>query len=36
MYEVNVYSNLKSGRKAQAKEIMQTIDEKCQRWVLLD
>lgn len=28
MYEVNVYSNLKSGRKAQAKEIMQTIDEK--------
>jgi hypothetical protein len=28
MYEVNVYSNLKSGRKAQAKEIMQEIDEK--------
>lgn len=28
MYEVNVYSNLKIGRKAQAKEIMQTIDEK--------
>lgn len=28
MYEVNVYSNLKSGRKTQAKEIMQEIDEK--------
>lgn len=28
MYEVNVYSNLKSGRKAQAKAIMQTIDGK--------
>lgn len=28
MYEVNVYSNLKSGRKAQAKAIMQKIDEK--------
>lgn len=28
MYEVNVYSNLKSGRKAQAKAIMQTIDDK--------
>lgn len=28
MYDVNVYSNLKSGRKAQAKAIMQKIDEK--------
>ncbi len=28
MYEVNVYSNLKSGRKTQAKEIMQEIDKK--------
>lgn len=28
MFEANVYSNLVSGRKSQAKEIMQTIDEK--------
>lgn len=28
MFEANVYSNLASGRKSQAKEIMQTIDEK--------
>lgn len=27
MYDVNVYSNLSSGRKEQAKEIMQTTDE---------
>lgn len=26
MYDVNVYSNLSAGRKAQAKEIMQTVD----------
>lgn len=26
MYEVNVYSNLRSGKKEQAKQIMQTID----------
>lgn len=28
MFEANVYSNLVSGRKSQAKEIMQTIDER--------
>lgn len=31
MYDVNVYSNLASGRKAQAKEIMWVIDEKMQQ-----
>lgn len=30
MYDVNVYSNLAYGRKAQAKEIMQAIDKKMQ------
>lgn len=30
MYDVNVYSNLSSGKKEQVKEIMQTIDEKMQ------
>lgn len=30
MYDVNVYSNLATGKKAQAKEIMQTVDGKMQ------